>query len=129
MPNGVISPGELASAISEQLSAFCEEKVEALNEAGKRAIRKLVNLTKKNAPIREGNFIKAITYTEKQNFTGDKEFTWGAKSPESRKTHLLVNGHDTVNGGRVPGDPFLENALAQVLPEYEQDVEEVLSDD
>jgi hypothetical protein len=31
-----------------------------------------------------------------------------------------------VNGGRVPGDPFLKNALDEVLPDYEKDVEEAL---
>ena len=83
-------------------------------------------LTKKDAPRDEGDFAKAITSTEKVSFTGDKTYTWGAKAPEHRKTHLLVNGHLAVDGTRVPGDPFLENALDTVLPEYEADVEEAL---
>ena len=129
MSDLVIESSKLADALSEQLLLYTDEKVEALNQVGERAIKKLVKLTKQTAPIREGDFVKAITYTAKRKVTGDNEYTWGAKSPESRKTHLLVNGHDTANGGRVPGDPFLENALETVLPDYEADVTEVLAND
>lgn len=122
-----IKPGDLADAIAEQLGLYQQEVVEKVNAAGENAAKKLVKLTKADAPEQEGDFKKAITYTAKENpATGCKAFTWGAKAPEHRKTHLLVNGHATVNGGRVPGDPFLEKALETVLPEYETEVEEAL---
>lgn len=124
-----INPADLGEALSEMLTMCREEVTEAVNAAGERAVKKLVRLTKKTAPKKSGKYRKAITYTEETNAaTGDKEFTWGAKSPHSRLTHLLVNGHPTVNGDRIPGDPFLENALNVVLPEYEKEVAEVLND-
>ena len=123
-----IKPEALGKAITEQLTLYHEDIIEKVNAAGEKAVKELVNQPKKTAPKRSGNFRKAITSVEKENpATGDKEFTWGAKAPHHRLTHLLVNGHAKQNGGRVPGDPFLENALAQVMPEYEKDVEEAIN--
>ena len=125
-----IKPEALGKAITEQLSLYHEDVVEKVNAAGEKAVKALVKKTKKTAPKRSGDYRKSITSAEKEfPATGDKEYTWGAKAPHFRLTHLLVNGHQKPNGGRVPGDPFLENALADVLPEYEKDVEEAIKHD
>ena len=130
MAKPTIKPSDLGAAIAEQLELYHDEIVEEINAAGEKAAKKLVSLTKKTAPKRTGAYRRSITYTAKENSaTGDKEFTWGAKAPHHRLTHLLVKGHPTANGGRVEGDPFLQNALDTVLPEYEKDVEEALKND
>lgn len=127
MSNTSIKPSDLGAAITEQLTLYHTEVVEEVNAAGEKAVKNLVKLTKLTAPKRSGDYQKSITYTAKKKpATGDTEFTWGAKAPHHRLTHLLVNGHPTANGGRVEGDPFLEKALDTVLPEYEKDVEEAL---
>lgn len=123
-----IDPSQLGSAISEQLGIYHTDVVERLNGAGERAIKKLVSITKKSAPRKSGKYAKSITHKVLVSVDGCKKFVWGAKAPEHRKTHLLVNGHLTADGHRIPGDPFLENALDTVLPEYEADVVEVLSE-
>ena len=130
MTDIIIDPENLADAIQDQLDLFVQEKVSAINSVGQKAIKKLVKLTKAAAPKRKGNYAKAITHTAKPDpVTGLQEFTWGARAPFHRLTHLLVHGHEAKDGGRVAGDPFLQNALDVVLPEYEVDVEEVLHDD
>ena len=129
MSDIMISPGQLGEAITEQLALLCEDVQDKVNEVGLRSIKKLVNLTKASAPVRSGNYYKSLTHTVTDTPSGDKTYTWGAKSPHHRLTHLLVNGHPTPDGGRVPGDQFLEDALEVVLPEYERGVEEVLSND
>ena len=53
-------------------------------------------------------------------------YIWYVRAPAHRLTHLLVHGHATKDGGRTKGDPFLKNALDEVLPEYEQRVEEAI---
>ena len=122
-----IKPTDLGKAIAEQLTLYHEDVIEAVNAASEKAVKALVKKTKQTAPKRSGDFRKAITSVSKENTaTGDKEFTWGAKAPHHRLTHLLVKGHQKPNGGRVPGDPFLENALAEIMPEYEKDVEEAI---
>ena len=132
MARNSIQASDLGEAIREHLTLAFEEDIEAVNAAGERAVKKLVKLTKKTAPKRKsgGDYAKSITYTTETNpATGDKRFTWGAKAPHHRITHLLVKGHATLDGGRTRADPFLENALETVLPEYEREVEEALNHD
>lgn len=130
MAKTTIKPSDLGEAIAEQLELYHEDVVEAVNEAGKKAIKKLVKLTRKTAPKRTGAYAKSLTYTAKENpSTGDVEYTWGAKAPHHRLTHLLVKGHPDRKGDRVPGNPFLQNALDTVLPEYEKEVVEALKND
>jgi hypothetical protein len=130
MAKATIKPSDLGAAIVEQLGLYHEEVVEAVNAAGEKAAKKLVQITRSTAPKRTGHYSKSLTYTARENAaTGDKEFTWGARAPHYRLTHLLVKGHPTGNGGRTTGDPFLQNALDAVLPEYEKEVEEALKND
>lgn len=125
-----IKATDLGEALAEQLELYHDDVIEKVNAAGEKAIKKLVKLTRKAAPIRSGDYRKSLTYTATENpATGDKEFTWGAKAPHHRLTHLLVKGHPTPDGGRTRSDPFLENALETVLPEYEKEVEEALKND
>lgn len=122
-----ISPASLGEALAEQFTFYHQDVVEEVNAAGEEAAKALVRLTKKTAPKRSGGFKKSITYkSEDRKATGDKTFVWGAKAPHYRLTHLLVHGHQKQNGGRVNGDPFLEDALDSVLPEYARKVEEAL---
>lgn len=129
MKQGVkIKPEDLGKAITEQLTIYHADKQEKINAAGEKAAKELVKLTKKSAPKDSGDFSKSLTYETEKKTGGDIAYTWGAKAPHYRLTHLLVNGHPTVNGKRVKGDPFLENALASVLPNYENDVKEALEE-
>lgn len=122
-----IKPTGLGKAISDELTIYHKDIIEKVNGAGEKAIKALVKRTKATAPKESGDFRKAITYTEETKpESGDKSFTWGAKAPHHRRTHLLVHGHAKQNGGRVQGHSFLQDALDQVMPEYEKEVEEAL---
>ncbi len=117
----------ISEAIQEELTTYHKNIIERVNEAGKEAAEKLKQLTKANAPKDSGSFKKNIAVKEETNpATGMKEYTWHVKPPDHRITHLLVHGHAKRNGGRTKADPFLKNALATVLPEYEESVEEAL---
>lgn len=123
-----IDPSELGEAIEEMLTMYHQDVIEAVNAAGEKAIKDLVKKTRATAPKRPGGggFAKSITHKVNEFPTGDKQFVWGAGGPKGRLTHLLVHGHAAVNGDRVPGNSFLEDALAEVLPEYEKAVEEAI---
>lgn len=126
-----ISPGDLSKAIQEQLTIYHKDVTERIDAEGRKAIKKLVKLTQETAPIGDrlgGNFATSITSQEIKGPRGST-FVWGVKSPNHRLTHLLVHGHDTVNGKRTKANPFLEKALDTVLPEYEAAVEEALKND
>lgn len=121
-----IKPEALAAAIQQELTTYHKDVVERVDDAGRESIKKLVKLTKASAPVGDrGKFRRSIT---SQEFPGPRgtTFVWGAKAPHHRLTHLVVHGHAKVNGGRTKGNPFLENAMATVLPEYEKAVREAI---
>lgn len=121
-----LKPADLGKAIEEELTIYSDEITERVNKLSQEAAKTLVKKTKATAPKRTGSFRKNIAskVLEKSN-RGDK-YVWYVKAPDHRLTHLLVHGHAKQNGGRVKGDPFLENALDEVLPAYEKDVEEAI---
>lgn len=124
-----IKPEELGAAIQKELTLYNEGVAERVNAAGKAAAEKLKKLTKATAPVASGDFRKHIAVKEVDAGHGTKRYIWHVKAPDHRLTHLLVHGHATKNGGRVPGDPFLKKALETVLPEYEQAVKEAVQND
>lgn len=122
-----IKPVDLSDAIQQELTSYHKDVITRISSAGDEAISKLKKLTKSNAPVASGSFKKNIATKEVTNpATGMKSFIWYVRPPDHRLTHLLVHGHATRNGDRTKADPFLENALNTVLPEYEQSVKEAV---
>ena len=110
------------------VTIYHDSVVEGIDSAGGEAIKKLVKLTKANAP--EGHrrrYKKSITSKRLEKNKRGSKYVWFVKPPDHRLTHLLVHGHATKDGGRTKSNPFLANALDQVLPEYEEKVKEVIS--
>jgi hypothetical protein len=124
-----IHPGNLGDAIEDYLGLYHEGMIEKVNAAGEKAVKDLVQKTKATAPKRSGKFKKNIAWKALDDGHGGKRFVWHVKAPDHRVTHLLVHGHAKRGGGRVEGDPFLTNAVADVLPEYERAIEEALRND
>ena len=121
---------QLGAAISQELTIYHENVIQKINRCGKDAIDKLVKLTKATAPVGErGSFKSNIAADTKKVSRHMTKYTWYVKAPDYRLTHLLVHGHATKDGGRTKADPFLANALDQVLPEYEKDIEEAVAND
>ena len=126
MANRTIRIEQLGAEIGNMVADYSVEVKKRADQAGEKAVKKLVKLTKASAPVDTGSFKKNITWDAKPNALGVKEFVWHVKAPDYRLTHLLVHGHATVNGGRVTGNPFLQEALDTVLPEYLEDIEEAI---
>lgn len=119
---------DLGDAIEQELELYAEEVQDGVEAAATKAVKKLVKLTRATAPVgARGSFKKNITSTKKKRGPRDILQIWHVKAPDHRLTHLLVNGHATRDGGRTKADPFLQNALAQVLPEYEREIEEAIN--
>lgn len=123
-----IKPQELGAAIEQELTTYRKEVQDRINKAGSKAIKTVVRKTKDTAPFNarayHPHYVDMITSKSETNQIGDAVHIWYVKPPGHRLTHLLVNGHATRDGGRTKADPFLQNALDQVLPEYEREVEE-----
>lgn len=121
-----IKATELGRFLEKELEMYHEDLVETLNEIAEESVRELVKKTKATAPVMTGDFKRRITWTAKKGVFGNVQCIWHVKAPDHRLTHLLVKGHQKATGGRTKGDPFLENALKQVLPKYEKNVEEAI---
>lgn len=123
-----IKASDLGSAIERELTVYAQEVQDGIANATTETMKKLVSKTKATAPKgKRGSFRKNIT-ADYAKLNGGRTFraTWYVKAPDHRLTHLLVHGHATKDGGRTKADPFLQNALDEVLPEYEKAVEEVI---
>lgn len=120
-------PGDLSAALANELTLYAQDVEKAVDAAGERAMEKLVRITKATAPKgKRGQFRRKITWTAMRGRLGTRRFFWHVKAPDYRLVHLVVHGHATKDGGRTKGNPFLQNALDQVLPEYEREVEEAV---
>lgn len=117
----------LGDAIADELTIYHESVVEAIDGLSDKAVKDLVKKTKVTAPVgARGSFKKNISGKRLEKTKRGSKHVWYVKAPDHRLTHLLVNGHATKDGGRTKGNPFLQNALSEVLPEYEQAVKEAL---
>lgn len=125
-----IKPQDLGEAIAKELTIYGKERQDKVNKAGRKAIKEVVRKTKDTAPFNarayHQHYTDQITSKSEPSRTGDETHIWYVKPPGHRLTHLLVNGHETRDGGRTRADPFLQNALDSVLPDYEKEVEEAL---
>ena len=129
-----IHAGELGSAMEHALELYAKDVQEGIIRVTEESMRNLVKKTRATAPKghRNGQFKKNIT-ADYQELRRVKKLrgrtiraTWYVKAPDYRLTHLIVHGHATKDGGRTRANPFLQNALDSVLPEYENGIEEVL---
>ena len=131
MANTRIQIDELGKAIDRELTTYKKSVIDKINKAGQRAIKALERKTKDTAPFNarayHQHYVDLIATKSEDSRTGDKKFFWYVKPPAHRLTHLLVHGHEKRDGGRTSSDPFLKNALDEVLPEYEREVEEAIN--
>ena len=126
-----ITPDKLAKALGEQMTFYHDDILERLREVTRETTVELVRKTRKTAPKRTGDFSKSIAGDFRGLARGlsTVEAVWYVKAPHYRLTHLLVNGHQKADGNRVEGNPFLANALDELLPQFEQAVEEAIKND
>ena len=121
---------ELGGAIARELTVYAKDVQEAVNKRGRKAIKDVERRTKDTAPFNarayHQHYADQIATKTEKGRTGDEKHVWYVKAPGHRLTHLLVHGHETRDGGRTQPDPFLQNALDAVLPDYEKEVEEAV---
>lgn len=118
--------------IAETLNIYLTDVQNAIGDAAEEAAKELVEITKRTAPYerhgkrakRRRHYRNSITYIRADTSRGTPRSIWCVKPPDHRLTHLLAKGHLLRNGKRFDGDPFLENACAEVYPKFERAAEE-----
>lgn len=120
-------PEDLAEALGEVLGMYHEDVTQTINDLSNDAAKQLVKRTRATAPKgARGSFKKNIASRKLATSPNGDTFVWYVKPPDHRLTHLLVKGHATRDGGRTRANPFLQNAMDEVIPEYTRKVEEAL---
>lgn len=123
----VVKPGEMHVALGKLLDNYHQDVLDKVDDASEKAVKSLVKKTKATAPVgARRSFKKNIASKLLEKTLNGSTYVWYVKAPDYRLTHLLVHGHAKVNGGRTKANPFLENALAEVLPDYEKEVKEAI---
>lgn len=123
-----VKPADLGGAIAEQLTIYHRDVTEEIDNLSEQAVKALVKKTKVTAPVGErGSFRKNIASKLTKKTDRGSTYTWYVKAPDHRLTHLLAHGHATKDGGRTKANPFLHNAVAEVLPDYEKNVKEAIA--
>ncbi|MEH6942954.1 HK97 gp10 family phage protein [Bacillus sp. JJ722] len=121
---------DLADAIANELSRYNKEITEGIKEKVDKTMERLVENTKKDAPVgrRKGKYKKAIS--SRVVFDGPLHRTqqWYVKAPHYRLAHLLNNGHALRDGGRYEGDGHITKNEEKAIEEIERGVEEVIRD-
>ena len=123
-----IRPEDLTYEMRKKLTLYHEDIMDRIDDAGEVAVKDLVAKTKVSAPVASGSYKKNIAWKRVEGRFAGTRFFWYVKGADCRLTHLLVKGHATRNGGRTKPDPFLQDALDTVLPEYEMQVRRALSE-
>lgn len=119
----------LGDAITKELTLYHKEVTEKVDSLAEIATKHLVSMTRKTAPEgARGDYRKGISFKRLVKRKTGSTYVWYVKPPNHRLTHLLVKPHATRDGGTTTPNPFLQNALDQVLPEYEQAVERTLQE-
>ncbi len=112
--------------LSDILTEYTNEITKAVKVETEKAMKDLVDETKATAPKNRPKYHKSIA--SRTSFEDSRKVVkqWYVKAPEHRLTHLLNNGHQTRNGGRVEGTGFLSDAVDKIEKNYIKAVEEAI---
>lgn len=119
---------EIAATLQDYYGAVVED-VEAVTKTVGKATREKVRANARAVGVvRTGKYLKSwrVKITAKD---GKANATIYAEAPEYRLTHLLENGHASVNGGRVPAYPHIGKAERWAIEEFEQRLKEAIEND
>lgn len=120
----------LSEALQAELDNYRADTQEAVDACSWRAADRLRRITRATAPVgSRKKFKRSIAvkeiYKDRGKYAG-RTYVWHVKSPDHRLTHLLVHGHATKDGDRTKANPFLQNALDEITPQYLEEVEDAL---
>lgn len=118
---------DLTDAIFKELRDYHDGLSDKVYKIGHKAIKELERKTIDTAPIgKRGEFRPHIASKSSRDRLDRFTHTWYVKAPEYRLTHLLVHGHKLWYGGHTRPNPFLKDALKDVLDDYEDEIERAI---
>ena len=118
---------QLSTTINRELTLYTKDIADAVKRETKNSITKLVKETKATAPVgnRSKHYRGNIASKKIEETDQGITYAWYVKGSDYRLSHLLENGHQSRNGGRVEGTGFINKASVSIIAEYEKAIEEV----
>ena len=126
MATKTININSLSSEIQEQLNQYAGTITDKVKNLTLQTAKELTENTKRDAPVRTGDFKRHISYKKTSENSWGSTYTWYVKDPEYRLTHLIANGHAKRNGGRVAGNFPLEKDVKTAENNYIKGIEEIV---
>lgn len=121
-----INIGDIADTIARELSTYTQEIADGVKAAADTTAKELLNNTRADAPVRSGDYKKAMAIKTRHESNYEKRLTWYVKPPHYRLTHLLEKGHAKRGGGRVKAYPHVAKNEEKAIADFEDRVKEVI---
>lgn len=117
---------QLAETLATQLGKWSKDVEQDVKKAVDDTMKTLVANTKRDAPVKTGDYKNAISSKVTQNKGGEYQKTWYVKAPHYRLTHVLEKGHAKRGGGRVQPREHIGKNAEIARQEFENKVKEAI---
>lgn len=116
---------DLADTIQNSLNSYHIDVTEKIKKLTQETAKELAKTTKKDSPVRTGEYKKHISYKKTYESNLCCKYVWYVKDPEYRLTHLISNGHATRNGGKSKSNDFLRKNVVVAEKNYVKGIKEI----
>lgn len=138
--NNNISITQLSPKMQEILNGYTSHITDKVKKLSKDTASELTKNTKRDSPVKTGDYKRHITYKKTRETSTSAVYTWYVKDPEYRLTHLLSNGHRLVVGagkgnktpkeiGRVDGNDYLSKNVIEAETKFVKGVKEIVANE
>ena len=119
---------QLATTLSTNLTKWSKNVEENVRKAVDDTMKQLVADTKRDAPVRTGDYKNSISSKVTIKKNGEYQKTWYVKAPKYRLTHVLEKGHKKRGGnGNVSPRLHIEKNAEVAKRDFENKVKEAIN--
>lgn len=127
--NNNIAITQLSPKMQEILNQYAGNVTEKVKNLAKDTAVELTKNTKRDSPVKTGDYKKHISYKKTRETSTSAVYTWYVKDPEYRLTHLLAKRHRKKNGGYVEGNPYLSKNVIEAEKKFLRGVKEIVANE
>lgn len=121
-----IQIGQLADAISKELTLYSEAVTKGIKEVVDDVSEELLQNTRADAPEESGKYKRAISVKTVYESPTERRKQWYVKAPRHTLPHLLEKPHKTRNGGTSRAFPHIKQNEEKAVKDFESKVEGVI---